>query len=102
MLNQQVQTVLGWLEELPSALVRERPALCTIRALALVFSDRPDAAEASLQDAERCLPEEPTTDEARAVLGRVAVIRAAIARFSGDLERSVALGRRGLGAASGD
>jgi LuxR family maltose regulon positive regulatory protein len=95
-LNQQVQTVLGWIDSLPDALVRDRPILHTIRALALVFSNRPDAAEASLQAAERCLLTEPDADEARALLGRVAVIRTAIARFSGDLERAVSLGRQAL------
>lgn len=96
-LDQQVQTVLGWLGELPSAQVSERPVLCTIRALALVFSNRPDAAESSLEAAERSLAHGSETIEARTVLGRVAVIRAAIARFSGDLERSVALGREAMG-----
>jgi LuxR family transcriptional regulator, maltose regulon positive regulatory protein len=95
-LGQQGQTVLGWIDELPEELVRERPDLCAIRALALVFSNHPDAAEASLQQAERCLRGDPTKDEARTILGRAAVIRAAIARFSGDLERCVALGRRAL------
>jgi LuxR family maltose regulon positive regulatory protein len=95
-LNQQSQTMLGWIDEIPEELVRERPVLCTIRALALVFSNRPDAAESSLQQAERCVGETPTSDQARAILGRAAVIRAAIARFSGDLERCVAMGRRAL------
>ena len=95
-LDQQVQTVLGWIGELPEELVRERPDLCTIRALALVFFKRPDAAEASLQQAERCLRGSPTTDEARAILGRAAVIRAVIARYSGNLERCVAMARRAL------
>src|ERR687894_436174 len=78
-LSQQGQTLLGWIDELPDTMVRERPVLCTIRALALVFSNRPDAAEASLQQAERCLRGNPTTEEARTILGRAAVIRAAIA-----------------------
>jgi LuxR family transcriptional regulator, maltose regulon positive regulatory protein len=95
-LDQQVQTVLGWLDQLPAGLARERPIISTIRALGYVFSNRPDEAEASLNDAERCLEDEPTTDEARAVLGRVAAIRAAICRFSGDIERSVSLGHRAL------
>jgi LuxR family transcriptional regulator, maltose regulon positive regulatory protein len=95
-LDQQVQTVLSWLDELPAERVREHPALSTIRALGYVFSNRPDEAEASLRDAERCLPGQPTTDGTRAVLGRVAVIRAAICRFSGDIERSVSLGQRAL------
>jgi LuxR family transcriptional regulator, maltose regulon positive regulatory protein len=95
-LDQQVQTVLAWLDQLPAELVRERPVLSTIRALGYVFSNRPDEAEASLNDAERCLEDEPTIEEARAVLGRIAVIRAAICRFSGDIERSVSLGHRAL------
>jgi LuxR family maltose regulon positive regulatory protein len=95
-LNRQVQTMLGWIDRIPEELARERPALCTIRALALVLSNRPDAAEASLREAERYLGENPTTDQARTILGRAAVIRAAIARSSGDLERCVAMGRRAL------
>ena len=95
-LDQQVQTVLTWIDSLPDVLVRERPILHTLRALALVFSNRPDAAEASLQAAERCLNTKPHTDEARAVLGRVAVIRTAIARFSGDVGRAVSLGHQAL------
>src|SRR5918994_992181 len=95
-LNQQVQTMLGWIDRVPEALARERRALCTIRALALVLFNRPDAAEASLQEAERYLGGNPTTDQARTILGRAAVIRAAIARSSGDLERCVAMGRRAL------
>ena len=95
-LSQQVQTMLGWIDELPEDLIRERPGLCTIHAIALVFLNRPDAAEARLQQAERCLRGTPTTDETRAILGRAAVIRAGIARFSGDLELCVELARQGL------
>jgi LuxR family maltose regulon positive regulatory protein len=95
-LSQQVQTMLNWIDEIPEELVRERPALCTIHAVALVLFNRPDAAEASLRYAERCVRGNPTTDEARTILGRAAVIRAAIARSSGDLERCVAMGRRAL------
>ncbi len=95
-LSQQGQTLLGWIDEIPEELVRDRPVLCTIHALALVFSNRPDAAETRLREAERCVRENPTTDEARTILGRAAVIRAAIARFSGDLQRCVAMGRRAL------
>src|ERR671911_525848 len=88
--------MLGWIDRVPEELARERTALCTIRALALVLSNRPDAAEASLREAERFLGGNPTTDQARTILGRAAVIRAAIARSSGDLERCVAMGRRAL------
>jgi LuxR family transcriptional regulator, maltose regulon positive regulatory protein len=95
-LGRQVQTMLGWIDRVPEELARERPALCTIRALALVLFNRPDAAEASLQEAERYLGENPATDQAHTILGRAAVIRAAIARSSGDIERCVAMGRRAL------
>src|SRR5919107_1947055 len=95
-LSRQVQTMLGWIDRVPEELARERPALCTIHALALVLFNRPDAAEASLREAERYLGGNPTTDQARTIRGRVAVIRAAIARSSGDLGRCVAMGRRAL------
>jgi LuxR family maltose regulon positive regulatory protein len=95
-LSRQVQTMLAWIDEIPEELVRERPVLCTMHALALVFLNRPGAAEARLQEAERCLRANPTTDEARAVLGRAAVIRAAIARSCGDLERCVEHARKAL------
>src|SRR5829696_8366017 len=72
-LSRQVQTMLGWIDGLPEELVRERPVLCTIHAIALVFLNHSDAAEVRLQDAERNLLGNPMTDEARTILGRVAV-----------------------------
>jgi ATP/maltotriose-dependent transcriptional regulator MalT len=95
-LGKQVRTMLGWIDGLPEELVRERPVLCTIHALALVFLNRPDEAESRLQEAELYLRSNPTTDEARAILGQVAQLRAIIARFSGDLVRCVELARRAL------
>jgi LuxR family transcriptional regulator, maltose regulon positive regulatory protein len=95
-LSQQVRTMLGWIDGLPEELVRERPVLCTIHALALVFLNRPDDAEARLRDAERCIPGDPATDEDRTILGRAAVLRAVIARYSGDLECCVAMAHRAL------
>jgi LuxR family maltose regulon positive regulatory protein len=96
LLGKQVQTMLGWIDWIPEELVRERPALCTIHALALVFLNRPDAAESRLQEAEWYLRGNPTTDEARAILGQVAQLRGIIARESGDLVRCVELARRAL------
>ncbi|HEY5846717.1 MAG TPA: LuxR C-terminal-related transcriptional regulator [Microlunatus sp.] len=95
-LNHQVQTLLSWIDGLPDSLIDQHPMLHTLRALALALSNRPDAAEASLQTAERCLVREPAGEEADAVRGRVAVIRAATARFSGDVGRAVSLSRRAL------
>jgi LuxR family maltose regulon positive regulatory protein len=95
-LGKQVKTMLGWIDEIPEAEVRERPVLCTIHAIALAYSSRLDAAEARVQEAERYLRDKPTTDETRAILGRIAVIRSTMARYPGDLERCVAMARRAL------
>ena len=95
-LNHQVQTLLAWIDGLPDPIVDEHPKLHTLRALALALSNRPDAAEASLQAAERCLQTRPPDEEGRGVLGRVSVIRAAIARFSGDVGRAVSLSQQAL------
>jgi LuxR family maltose regulon positive regulatory protein len=95
-LGKQVQTMLGWIDEIPEELVLERPILCTIHAIALAYSNRLDAAEARVQEAERYLRGSPTTDEARAILGRIAVIRSTMARYPGDLQRCVAMARRAL------
>jgi LuxR family maltose regulon positive regulatory protein len=95
-LGKQVQTMLGWIDEIPEELVLERPALCTIHAIALAYSNRLDDAEIRVQEAEGYLRGSPTTDETRAILGRIAVIRSTMARYPGDLERCVAMARRAL------
>ena len=51
----QVQTVLGWLNALPEALVRSRASLCIVHAQTLMFTGQLEAAEARLNDAERCI-----------------------------------------------
>jgi len=86
-LRGQVYTVLDWLNVLPDSLVRLRPALCIIHALTLMFTDQLDAAEARLQDAERCVQPVMLSDQAQGILGRVAVIRANLVRYFGDLPR---------------
>ena len=95
-LNHQVQTLLTWIDGLPDPLVDEHPMLHTLRALALALSNRPAAAEASLHLAERCLQSHPRVEEGRGVLGRASVIRAALARFSGDVGRAVSLSQQAL------
>jgi LuxR family maltose regulon positive regulatory protein len=92
-LNHQLQTLLAWIDDLPASLVDQHPMLHTLRALALALSNRPVAAEASLQAAERCLQSHPRVEGVR---GRVSVIRAATARFSGDIGRAVSLSRQAL------
>ncbi len=92
----QVHPVLGWLRAIPDALMRTRPLLCLVYASALRFTDQPVAAEARLQDAERSIQPDTAPDQARLIQGRVAAIRANIARYTGDLVTCIALAEQAL------
>ena len=95
-LRGQVHLVLGWLNTLPDALVRSRTRLCLYDALMLMFTHQLDAAEARVALAEQAVRSEMPADQARAVLGWAAGIRANLARFSGDLARCVTLSHQVL------
>jgi LuxR family transcriptional regulator, maltose regulon positive regulatory protein len=92
----QMQTVRGWLERLPTDLIRSRPGLGIVYALVLVLTNHLDAAEACLQDIERHLPADLPVAAGRAIRGRMAWIRGICLRFSGDIGRSVAACRDAL------
>jgi len=96
MLPGQGHTLLGWLDRLPDALVRSRPALCIVHAGALMFANESEAAEARLDDAESGLRPDTPADQANIILGRVAAVRGNLARISGDLASCVTLSRRAL------
>ncbi len=91
-----VQQVLGWLSRFPEPMVRTRPLLCIVHAIALMFAHRPQEAEARLSLAERCLAAQPRSEQVDFLQGHIASTRAIMARFSGDLARSVALAERAL------
>ncbi|MBE9046376.1 helix-turn-helix transcriptional regulator [Pleurocapsales cyanobacterium LEGE 10410] len=55
--RQQEPTVLGWIEAIPDAILRNRPVLSVAYALVLLNGGQLDAVEARLQDAERWLGE---------------------------------------------
>jgi LuxR family transcriptional regulator, maltose regulon positive regulatory protein len=88
--------VLGWLNTLPDALVRTRPYLCIIHALVLMLTRQLEASEARLQEAERCVQDGISAEQAQTILGWVAAIRATFDIFSGDISRNVALSRQAL------
>ena len=93
----QTQTALGWLNSLPEALVRARPALCIAHAvLLMLFTRQSEAAEARLQDAERLIQRDTPAEQARLIRGWVAQIRADPACYTGDLVRTVALAQEAL------
>jgi LuxR family maltose regulon positive regulatory protein len=95
-LGTQVQGVLGWLARLPEPLVRTRPLLCIVHAVALVFTYQLPEAEERLQMAEECLDGQAPSEQARFLRGHIAAARSLIARFSGDVTRSVTLSQQAL------
>src|SRR5262249_18731758 len=92
----QVYTVLSWLSALPDALIRARPMLCTVHALALLFTNQLAAAEARIQDAERTIQPDTPVDQVQLIQGRAAATRANIARYTGDLAGCVAFAEQVL------
>ena len=65
--RQRETTVLGWITSLPDALISNRPVLSFAYALVLLNDGQLDAAEARLQDAERCLGAASDSQEPLAV-----------------------------------
>jgi LuxR family transcriptional regulator, maltose regulon positive regulatory protein len=96
MVRGQVQTVLGWLSSLPDALVRARPLLCTIHALALLLTNRLKATEDRIEDAERGIAPDAPTDQAQIIVGRTAVLRAILVRYTGDFAACVSFAQQAL------
>jgi LuxR family maltose regulon positive regulatory protein len=95
-LGTAVQRVLGWLSRLPESLVCMRPLLCIIHAIALIFINQPQEAEARLQMAECCLDAKAPSEQVYFLRSHIASTRSVMARFSGDLARSVALAQQAL------
>jgi LuxR family transcriptional regulator, maltose regulon positive regulatory protein len=109
MKQSEITTLLNWLRALPAGLLRTQPRLSLFHAWALTSINQLDAAEVSLQDAERVLlktvPQSLTnssssTDERRADIqqlpGEVAAIRASIASLRGDVPRTIECARLAL------
>jgi LuxR family transcriptional regulator, maltose regulon positive regulatory protein len=92
----QVYTVLRWLSALSDPLIRARPMLCILHALALLFTNQLAAAEARVLDAERCIQPDTPPDQVLLIQGRAAAIRANLARYTGDLAGCVAYGQQVL------
>lgn len=92
----QVQTALGWLSRLPQDLLRTRPILSVFYSLALLFTNDLAAAEARLQDAERCIGTDTPPADANLTQGYAAAIRANIATYTGDLSACASYGEQVL------
>jgi ATP/maltotriose-dependent transcriptional regulator MalT len=92
----QFQVLLGWLDRLPDALIRTQPTLCLMHANALVLTQQLEKASARVQDAERCLHEQMSTQQRQTLLGWIAAFRSFQARFLGDYERAIPLAHQAL------
>ncbi len=95
-LGTQVQSVLGWLSRIPEPMVCMRPLLCIVHAIALVFTHQLQDAEARLHMAERCLDGQALSEQVAFLRGHIAATRSLMARFSGDVARSVTLAQQAL------
>jgi LuxR family maltose regulon positive regulatory protein len=92
----RVQTAMGWLNRLPEEVLLAHPRLCIYYALALLFTNNLPAAEARLEDAERCIKPDTPSAEVQSIQGYSAAIRANIALYTGDLAGCVAYGEQVL------
>ena len=92
----QFQSLLSWLNRLPDALVKAHPTLCIMHSLVLLFTNQMEKARQRALDAEQGLQEGMTAEQRGSVLGQVASIRSGMARFTGDVERCVALAQQAL------
>jgi LuxR family maltose regulon positive regulatory protein len=95
-LGGEINTVLAWLNTLPDELVRARPFLCLYHAALLSLTNRLEAAEARLEDAERCVGQGMPAEPAQSVLGWVFLTRAGLALFFGEIAQAVSLAHRAL------
>jgi LuxR family transcriptional regulator, maltose regulon positive regulatory protein len=99
-------TLQRWLQGLPAEVVRSRPRLCLAQALWALIGGRLEAVEPLLDDAEQALaataeePDEPSVGRATSLVANapaaVAALRAGLARFHGDADRTTAFGQQAL------
>ncbi len=102
-----ISALLRWLDALPEAMVRTRPRLAITKAAILVesFTDPLETVEGLLQAAETVLqaegrsgnaPAENGSNNRQALLTEIDIIRASLARYHGDIARSIELIRQAL------
>jgi LuxR family maltose regulon positive regulatory protein len=97
------ETLRGWLAALPQEVVRSRPRLALAQVIAAFNAGSLQAAEPLLEDAERALmtapnePYEPSIGKEMSMLANapasIALLRAALAAFRGDAQRTTELVR---------
>jgi LuxR family maltose regulon positive regulatory protein len=78
---------LGWVSQLPKAVIRSKPELCYQAGRAYSDVGNPQASEIHLQNAERALAGDP--DPSAVLLGNIAMTRAYNAQVQGNLSDTV-------------
>ncbi|MCL4562129.1 MAG: LuxR C-terminal-related transcriptional regulator [Chloroflexi bacterium] len=86
--GESVMALIAWLDVFPEELLYNRPWLCVFRAWSLLLNCQAEGVENLLQRAERNLPIANGSMSNEDIRGNVAMIRAYLALFEGDLERS--------------
>jgi len=94
----RLSTVLNWLEKLPGEIVTKRPWFCISHAWASLLSGNMQDTEPHLQKAEAHISRKTpqTSDDDIRIRGHIITIRAFIARWQGDLQRSMVLSQEAL------
>jgi LuxR family maltose regulon positive regulatory protein len=85
-------TFLGWIEQLPEALVQQHPWMDIYRAWTLAHSGQLDQTAALIQEVEVRLP--PDQPESSDLLGSMTAIRAYVANLRGHLDQALELAHR--------
>jgi LuxR family maltose regulon positive regulatory protein len=96
LLSGQHQTVLGWINTLPAAVMQLHPLLCIIHALGLMGLGQLEAAEAQLNAAQRSLQSDAADELACVVRGSAMAARGSACYFVGDLAQAISLMRQAL------
>ncbi len=108
----EVRMQLHWMEVLPEALIRLRPQLSVDYAWVLYMAGQADAAERRLNEVERnisvlsefagdqTIQISLTQEEVKTITANIAMVRATIASFQGDMQQSVALSQQALAQSS--
>jgi len=87
--NFQTLAWLGWVKQLPNAIVCSRPRLCLQLGSAFMDAGEPETSETYLQNAESALAGVTDQAEAKSLLGNIALIRASNAQNQGNLAETV-------------
>jgi LuxR family maltose regulon positive regulatory protein len=94
----QMQALCEWLHDLPSDVLLAHPSLSLMHAIALIVTNRWEAASTRLQAVEGrlALGEDRQDVQRDLFLGQIAACWSLLARHSGDLQRCVALSSQAL------